>query len=853
MLKTKHPRLVVAAALAAGALSATRAAQADDWATLGLDGARTRLAAERSGASFGDGHWTYAPKGGAGVLSSPVVADGFAISADLDGNVSALRADSGALAWRVAVGAGVQGTPAIARGRVYVPTLGNRLLALALADGKRLWSANLGGMVVSSPAVVGSDVVLSAGFPQRRVVRMDGLTGAVIWQSPPVMGELSNSSPAVASGLVVVGSNGGHFYAFDAATGAPRWDYQADGVVALSSALIAGGRVYVAGGDDSDHVHAIDAATGAAVPGWPVSLPFPDLDIDGKRLDRHRAVSSPVFVGGNVVLVTRLDDTVDTDADGAADHYLSRELAIALDPATGQVPWQRPLGRALVTDPNLVPKFFVCATPAAFATDGGGAMLAAASSLVAHVAMLDPASGQDVNDVGVAGPALASPVMANGRLITVASSGIVEGQASTVNHAPAAPVLAGNPNTLDAADVTLRWLPATDPDAEIPTYEVRIDSDGEVLQSYAQQLFPGQGVTSVAVAPPLAEGVVYTFAVRARDGHGAYSPWSAPETFTVTTPPPVTVNGNPVASLRAAVENAMAGDLVLLGAGTYPLSSPLHVPGGVTVTGAGAGRTILDGRGLAVGISFTATDPKAPTGLDKATVSGAATCISVGANATGIELTHLVAHDCATAGIAVAAGGTAAVINATLVGNGIGLDASGSASIKNSLVSGNHVGLAVESSGSLASSYDDLFGNQTDRQGVAAGTGDLSAAVSYANAAAHDYRLTGPGASTDEGDPADAVGDEPTPNGGRINLGAFGGTAEAERSTPAAVTPDPTGSPVPTSTPGITGAIGHPGEETGGCAVAGRGPRGTSGSSGSTLVLALGALGALIRTRRRRR
>ena len=529
-------------------------------------------------------------------------------------------------------------------------------------------------MAVSSPAIVGADVILSAGFPQRHVVRIDGLTGAVMWQSPPVMGELSNSSPAVAGGLVVVGSNGGHFYAFDAATGAPRWDYQADGVVALASALIAGGRVYIAGGDDSDHVHAIDASTGAAVPGWPIGLAVPDLDIDGRRLNRHRSVSSPVFVGGSVVLVTRLDDTVDTDADGAPDHYLSREVAVALDPVTGQIAWQRSLARALVTDPNLVPKFFVCPTPAAFATNGGTALLAVASSLAARVAMLDPASGQDLNDVAVAGPALASPVMANGRLITAAFSGAVEGQASTANHPPSAPVLAGNPNTLDAADVTLRWLPATDPDAEMPAYEVRLDSDGEVLQSYTQQLFPGQGATSVALAPPLAEGVVYTVAVRARDAHGAYSPWSAAETFTVATPPPVTVNGNPVASLRAAVENAIAGDTVLLGAGTYPLSSTLHVAGGVMVTGAGAGRTVLDGGGLAVGISFTATDAKAPTGLDKATVSGAATCISVGANATGIELTHLVAHDCATAGIAVAAGGTAAVVNATLVGNGIGLD-----------------------------------------------------------------------------------------------------------------------------------------------------------------------------------
>ena len=37
----------------------------------------------------------------------------------------------------------------------------------------------------------------------------------------------------------------------------------------------------------------------------------------------------------------------------------------------------------------------------------------------------------------------------------------------------------------------------------------------------------------------------------------------------------------------------------------------------------------------------------------------------------------------------------------------------------------------------------------------------------------------------DAGDPADAVGDESLPNGGRINLGAFGGTAEASRSSSA--------------------------------------------------------------------
>src|SRR6185312_7453615 len=146
------------------------------------------------------------------------------------------------------------------------------------------------------------------------------------------------------------------------------------------------------------------------VSGWPIDLPAPDPDLTGTLVDRHRAVSSPLLAGGNVVLVTRLDDSVDTDGNGAADQVLSREIVIALDPASGQTAWSRPLGRTV----------------------------AVASSLVPTVSMLDTA-GNDLNDVTVAGPALASPVLANGRLITASFSGVVEGRLSGVNHPPAAP------------------------------------------------------------------------------------------------------------------------------------------------------------------------------------------------------------------------------------------------------------------------------------------------------------------------------------------------------------------------------------------------------------------------------
>ena len=266
------------------------------------------------------------------------------------------------------------------------------------------------------------------------------------------MDQFSNTSPAVAGGLVVVGTNGGHYYAFDAATGAARWDYQADGIVNLGAPLIAGGRVYMAGGKDSDRVHAVDAATGAPSPGWPIMLPATAPDLNGRVTRHRRAISSFAAAGGVLALATRLDDALDTDGDGVADRFLSREALMGLDPRTGAIVWQRDLARAVFTDPNDVPSFSLCPTPAAFVGDGRHRMAGG------RVVACRPASSSWARRHGiarrvltVAGRTLASPVLANGRLITVAENGAVEAQLSSVNHPPTAPILAGAPQPLDAA------------------------------------------------------------------------------------------------------------------------------------------------------------------------------------------------------------------------------------------------------------------------------------------------------------------------------------------------------------------------------------------------------------------
>lgn len=834
---------------------------ADDWSITGLDGDHTRFSAERSGPRFGDGRWATTFRGSE-LLASPVVADGVAVAVDLHGGIHALDATDGHVLWEAAAGSDVQAAPAAVRGRLFVPTSANQLLAFRLADGALLWMRDLGGTGLSSPAAVDGDVVVA---PQRHLVRLSGATGDVVWQTADLLDDLGNSSPAIDGGLVVAGSDGGHAYAFDVATGDARWSYVAGGVVHPAAPLIWNGHVYLAGGGATASVQALDADTGAALPGWPIQLPDWAPDVAGTLVWRQRAVSSLMAAGGLLMLQTRQDDALDTNGDGATDQTLSRESVVALDPGDGTRIWDHPLARVQFSDPNQVPKFFICPTPAGFPASDGSALAAVASSLSPLLSVLDVESGTELVRHAAAGATLASPVVANGRLVNAALNGVTEGLLSSDNHPPAAPMLSANARPLDGADVTLRWLPATDPDGEVPGYELRVDSDGELLQSWQQRIVLAAGVTSIQLTGSFSPGVTYTVALRARDSHGAYSAWSAPETFQVIANPPVQLNGQST-SLAAALSAATPGDVVSLSAGVYTLVDTLRVGPGVTLQGAGPGRTVLDGTGLNAAVSFEANVGQHPAGLEGATVAAAGGCVQI--DTGDVHLAHVVIRDCRQDGVTVAAGATATITNATLVGNGNAVHSAGSARIKNSLLTANQVALLAEPNATLASTYNDLFGNQNDYQGTAAGTGDLAAQVAFADLSRRDLRLTQTQPTTDQGDPSDEAGSEPAPNGGRINLGAYGGTAEAETSAPApapssgpsapeppAAAPagdpappagpipsDPTPAPSPTTT---VAAIHQAPVPEGGCSVAGR-------TQPSWLALLLAALPFGLRRSRRR-
>jgi len=121
-----------------------------------------------------------------------------------------------------------------------------KLYVLRKANGQLVWSYTTAGPVRSSPAVAEGKVLV--GSDDGGLYCFDALASKAtkLWEfqtSSPV-----SSSPAVASGKVFFGAHNSKIYALNATDGQQIWSYRTEGVVA-SSPAIAYGRVF-AGSDD---------------------------------------------------------------------------------------------------------------------------------------------------------------------------------------------------------------------------------------------------------------------------------------------------------------------------------------------------------------------------------------------------------------------------------------------------------------------------------------------------------------------------------------------------------------------------------------------------------------------------
>ena len=135
------------------------------------------------------------------------------------------------------------------------------------------------------------------------------------------------------------------------------------------------------------------------------------------------------------------------------------------------------------------------------------------------------------------------------------------------------------------------------------------------------------------------------------------------------------------------------------------------------------------------------------------------------------------------------------IADITLGGNGLFVEGYSEVTVRNSILWGNDPDeIWNDDNSSVEVTYSDIAGGE-------AGVGNLASDPRLADAAAGDFHLMStagrwdPAAKSgafvidavqspciDAGDPADAFDNEPLPNGGRINMGAYGDTAEASLS-----------------------------------------------------------------------
>lgn len=281
--------------------------------------------------------------------------------------------------------------------------------------------------------------------------------------------------------------------------------------------------------------------------------------------------------------------------------------------------------------------------------------------------------------------------------------------------------------------------------------------------------------------PGLTNGVPYTFTLFAVDFEGNTS---ASISASATPLPPISINGTAYSSVEAAAAAASPGDTILLGVDTFFLTSTVVLKEGVTLKGYSPLHTILDAGGLGTAIAVTQTGASSPAVIRDLLVKGSTIGISAGSSKVDIRNTVLtLLHDA----VVMATGSVVRVINNTITNNtGNGVEApGGSLELWSNILLGNFEYGVYNSEASVTGGYNNLYANVLGSFFSAVSLpGTLSMNVTFRNAGGLDFREVSGSATIDAGDPTADYSKEPSPNGARINQGAFGNTPFATRSSP---------------------------------------------------------------------
>ncbi len=285
------------------------------------------------------------------------------------GNVSnnALFAEPGraTVRWRSATVQDQAFAMSIVGDTVYVAGAGNThaVYALNRANGQITWAQILNNIIMTQPIVAAGRVFVGAGnnYMQQDPVRdwstvtrgtegsavyaLDAASGAVLW-TLPLRGE-AMPTPTYIDGLLYVVTGERRFLAIDAGTGRIAWSLRLPSYVSMSSP-VRDGNLLLFGGAHPYAEYAVDIVARAIA--WRHDFTTAaGLAVTGAVDDCSGAVYRHVLF---------CSATVSKDATPFGGEPV-RQIAFALNTATGATVWQRDEGA------GLLPNFFAAGVPTA--------------------------------------------------------------------------------------------------------------------------------------------------------------------------------------------------------------------------------------------------------------------------------------------------------------------------------------------------------------------------------------------------------------------------------------------------------------------------------------------------------
>jgi outer membrane protein assembly factor BamB len=187
------------------------------------------------------------------------VADGTVYAALNDPELIAMKVESGTCLWQSPAKMAYDGgsSPAVSNGIVYVGDDAGRLWSVDAADGSVRWRAAATGAYegsVSTPVASRRRVYATAG---NEVGAYKTSTGVRVWAFGFFQGTVQFGPPALARGVLYVGSSDGSVFALDTDTGYEIWKTRVGSHTSFMVS-VANGVVYVS----AHRLFALDARTG---------------------------------------------------------------------------------------------------------------------------------------------------------------------------------------------------------------------------------------------------------------------------------------------------------------------------------------------------------------------------------------------------------------------------------------------------------------------------------------------------------------------------------------------------------------------------------------------------------------